>query len=219
MPPRAIRIIGRFLMVVGGVLLLVGAAMPAIATTYIHDPTSRAQDEVDRARLNLIIVSINLGTKVSVYGTVENLMNITDLDFIPDSFPIQLAAMRLQGFDAWIIFENKARFANGEVAVVEGYYVGISYNDTTYSVVTGSSLPSIGLALATVLASGTVAPAKAFRPWWDGTSLAFEVLGLAIGAGGAAAEFWARRASAGSAAPQPGAAAAPPTPPGPPGAP
>lgn len=202
-PPRAVKVTARAMAVTGAALVLLGLAMPAIAMEYIHDPTARAQQEVDRAELNLFIATINLGTKVSVYGTVQNVTNVTDLDFIPDNFPIKLAVLRLGGFDGLVIFENKIGFRNGEVAVVEGYYYAVAHNNTTYSVVTGSSLPDIAIAVATGLESGALKPAHVFRPWWDGAALTLGVTGAIVGAAGVSTEVYARRFRSANAEPPP----------------
>lgn len=203
---RVMRPAGRSVIALGALLVVLGLAMPTIATEFIHDPAPRAQEEVDRAKLNLFFVTINLGTKVSVFGAVENLSDIVDLDFIPDNFPLPYTVMRLKDFDGLIIFRNSLGFVVGDIAVAEGYYYSLSFNNTTYSIVTLNALPSLAFAFVPGLQSEAVSPTKVFRPWWGSTGLMLTVLGAVGVASGAAVEGLVRRAA-------PKAQALPPAPP------
>lgn len=178
----------------GSVLLIVGAAMPTIAMEWMYDRPAEAQSKVDGAQLGLIVIALHLGTEVHVFGTVRNVSNISDFDFIPDGFPIDFAILEVEGFSGLIVFINSIGLRSGETAVAEGFYYGFTYENVSYALVLGSSLWAVSLAAATGLASGLLQPAKVFRPWWDQTAFAMVSTGATLSV--AAAYAFSRRDSA-----------------------
>jgi hypothetical protein len=160
------------------VIVATGAILPTFCTEYLYDRPTEAQQHVDNERIGIASIGFNLGTKVSVFGAVENISNLSDvLTFIPEGSPADISALNIPGFNGTILFVNKIDLREGEVAVVEGHYYRFDYDNTTYALILGSSIWDTGLAIATGLESGAIKPAKVFRPWWDQVALILMVGG------------------------------------------